>query len=101
MLNHRRVWALLWMCAIAVAQPGAGQFASVSGVVANSVTGQPVLRAHVVLSPIGAATETYGAMTDAAGRFSILRIPPGSYNMNAERVGYIRGVSIAVKLQAG
>jgi hypothetical protein len=99
--NSRRLGVLLWACAIAAAQPEAKQFANVSGVVVNSVTGQPILRAHVVLSAVDGTTEVYGAMTDAGGRFSILRMLPASYTVSVERIGHIRTFSGPMKLQAG
>ena len=99
--NNRFALGFLWTCAVVGAQTGAGQFASVSGAVTNSVTGQPIHRAHVVLNPVSSTTEIYGAMTDATGKFSILRIPPGSYSLHAERIGHILGNPQVITLQAG
>jgi hypothetical protein len=99
--NSRLFAALLWTCAIAAAQPGVGQSANVSGVVVNSVTGQPVLRAHVLFSPMDLGAESYGAISDAGGKFSILRLPPGQYNVSVHRIGHLHLVPGPVTLQAG
>ena len=60
-----------------IAQP-APQPASVSGTVTNSVTGEPILRAHVTLhcdagDPQGGAQKTYGALSNAKGAFGRIR----------------------------
>ncbi|SPF34854.1 conserved exported hypothetical protein [Candidatus Sulfopaludibacter sp. SbA4] len=83
-------------CGMAVAQtapPAADEKpASVSGVVTNSVTGEPLLRAHVTLrggfNPSNQTPQTYGAMTGAEGKFSITALRPGSYSVSAERIGF-------------
>jgi uncharacterized protein (DUF2141 family) len=65
------------------------QAASVSGAVTNALTGEPILRAHVTM--IGGASgrrQTFGALTNAAGKFSITGMPPGRYITKAERVGF-------------
>ena len=99
--SSKILFGVLCAGAAAMAQSGAGEFASVSGIVTNSVTGQPVLRAHVLVSPQNSAAEAYGALTDAAGKFSVVRVPPGSYSVAVQRTGYIPGGSAMLKLQAG
>jgi hypothetical protein len=86
---------LTGLCAAALAQtpPAAtDQPASVSGVVTNSVTGEPIVRAHVSLRPMSNRPNTtqqpYGAMTDAEGKFSITSVPPATYMVSAERGGF-------------
>ena len=86
---------LLVLCASLPAQlvlPGAAP-ASVSGVVTNSLTGEPVLRAHVVLhsytvGPDG-VPQTYGALTNQEGKFTITQLPPGRYVASADRAGFV------------
>lgn len=58
---------------------------SVTGSVANEVTGEPLAHAHVLLSGF---PNTFGAITTVDGRFSIVAIPPGTYTLFAERRGY-------------
>jgi protocatechuate 3,4-dioxygenase beta subunit len=86
---------LLVLCASLPAQlvlPGAAS-ASVSGVVTNSLTGEPVLRAHVVLhsSTVGpdGLPQTYGALTNQEGKFTITQLPPGRYVASADRAGFV------------
>jgi protocatechuate 3,4-dioxygenase beta subunit len=77
-------WAAL--LALAVAVPAwAQEKASVTGTVTNSLTGAPVLRAHVILR---GGQQKFGALTNGEGKFSIAGIPPGSYLVTAERVGF-------------
>ncbi len=75
------------VCAFAQTSPPA---ASVSGVVANAVTGAPVLRAHVTLRGyINNKQQTYGALTNGEGKFTIAPLPPGRYSASVERVGFV------------
>jgi hypothetical protein len=80
----------------------APQPASVSGTVTNSVTGEPILRAHVMVrctSGDRQKVQNYGALTNEKGEFSITPIPPGDCSANAERVGFVssmRGESYAL-----
>jgi hypothetical protein len=57
------------MAQTAVLQLPGKPAATVEGRVMNSVTGEPVSRAHVLLEIVG--QQTFGAVTDADGRFSI------------------------------
>jgi protocatechuate 3,4-dioxygenase beta subunit len=73
---------------------------SIEGQVMNSLTGEPVRKAHVTLNGMGSPNSrgvagplTYGAVTDAGGRFTIQDIEPGSYFMVAERNGFTDGQS--------
>jgi hypothetical protein len=76
---------LLVSCAAAQEQ------SSLAGRVVNAITSQPLNRAHVRLA-VGAFYEppsaVYGAMSNSEGRFSISRIPPGSYLVEPELSGY-------------
>ena len=68
--------------------------ASVTGLVTNSVTGGPILRSHVVLRPAGSGKpeinlSTYGALTNAEGKFTISRLPSGRYSVSADRIGFV------------
>ncbi len=69
--------------------PPPDKTATVEGTVTNSVTGEPILRAHVSLMGFTNGTQqTFGALTDAAGKFSVTGLPPGSYSVQAERTGF-------------
>src|SRR5258707_10224486 len=51
---------------------------SVSGSVTNSVTGTPLARAHVVVMIFGnTGRQVSDAVTDAQGKFTIGKLPPG------------------------
>jgi hypothetical protein len=66
--------------------------ASIAGVVLNSLTGKPLDGVHVRLVGFGSdhwLTSVYGAMSNAAGRFSIEAVPPGVYIVALERRGFI------------
>lgn len=68
------------------------QPAGISGTVTNSVTGEPVLRAHVMVacsSDDRQQGQTYGALTNEKGAFSIIPLPPRSCWLNVERVGFV------------
>jgi Carboxypeptidase regulatory-like domain len=71
----------------------AGQTASVEGVVVNQSTGQPLSGAHVRVLTGDVATVTvervYGAISDAAGHFSISGIKPGLYLIVPELTGFV------------
>ena len=60
---------------------------SAEGVVINSVTGQPVKKANVMLR--GSQGVAYSAVTDAAGHFLIENIEPGRYQSIAAGDGFI------------
>ena len=108
--NSRVLAVLAAACAVVLGQtpPAAtDQPADVSGVVTNSVTGEPVVRAHVSLHPTSnrpnSTQQPYGAMTDAEGKFSITSVPPATYFVLAERVGFeaAQTTSRAIKINPG
>jgi len=82
--------ALTWApCAVlavsphpVVAQDPAAQSGRVTGVV-NSETGQPVPGAQVTV--VGTSV---GAVTGDDGRYNIVRVPPGTYQVRAQRIGF-------------
>jgi len=71
----------------------APQPASVSGTVTNAVTGEPILRAHVMVRCMAdgrqKGQQTYGALTNEKGEFSITPVPPGDCSIGAEHVGFV------------
>lgn len=76
--------------------------AVLSGRVLNAKTGEPIRRANVVLRPFGSSSWTgsmvmappgaapYAATTNAEGKFRIDAVEPGSYQIMAERQGFVR-----------
>jgi len=74
----------------------ADRLSSVKGIVTNAVTGEPLRKAYVGLE--GKAGNS--AITDDKGRFSIEKIEPGAYRLEAERPGFLRDV-VQLTLTAG
>src|SRR5215471_15164788 len=102
--GHRPV-ALLALTAALFAQPPAPRPpASVEGEVRNSVTGEPIERAHVVLNGAGGNPERYGTLTNAEGKFVIAGIPAGPYIYTLDRTGFVSAPNASaneLKLQPG
>jgi protocatechuate 3,4-dioxygenase beta subunit len=63
--------------------------ASISGTVTSSATGEPIPKVRIILSPDQGNKQSYGAITDAGGNFSIDNIAPGRYDLSAEHRGYV------------
>jgi hypothetical protein len=87
----RRFWRnsiglLLGACAFA--QPPTT--VDVSGSVTNSLTGEPVPKAHVTLERQPGSR--YGAISTAEGKFAIAGLPPGTYYATVERTGYLQAI---------
>ncbi|MCX7985107.1 MAG: TonB-dependent receptor [Bacteroidetes bacterium] len=61
----------------------AGTTGKIDGVVKSKNTGEPLIGANVMV--IGTSL---GAATDIEGRFTILYIPPGTYNVQVSCIGY-------------
>ncbi|MEX0737306.1 MAG: TonB-dependent receptor [Bacteroidota bacterium] len=55
----------------------------ISGIVVDKATNGPLVGANVILKGT-----TLGAATDEDGRYFILNIPPGSYELSASVIGY-------------
>ena len=81
----RRVLGLaLALAAASVFAPEAeAQTGKVTGVVTDQATGAPLEGAQVFLTGTG-----YGALTNANGRYFILNVPPGTYQVSTRRIGY-------------
>jgi len=65
--------------------------ASVEGTVTNSLTGEPLARAHVTFNGYARGKQLkYGAISRADGKFTIAALPAGNYSATAERVGFVK-----------
>lgn len=63
---------------------------TVEGSVVNSITGEPLKKAHLSLRPLGAPGGTpYGAETDGAGHFLFDGVDPGRYILSISRNGFV------------
>lgn len=81
-----------WLPALALASLCLAQKepCTVEGQVFNAASGEPLKRVQILLRP-AASGGGFGAVSDTAGRFHILNVPPGRYIMSAERGGFVRG----------
>lgn len=70
-----------------------GDKCSVEGTVINSVSGEPVKKAHVTLVPFAKGASRYSTVTDAAGHFLIDEADAGRFQLMADRSGYIQPAS--------
>ena len=65
----------------------------ITGVVKDASTGEPVVGANVVIEGT-----LMGASADEKGAFTILSVPPGTYNIVASAVGYSRAITRGVQV---
>jgi protocatechuate 3,4-dioxygenase beta subunit len=86
----RRAMVLLFLCHGLGAQSqqavDPASLARVEGRVVNSVTGEPLRKADLMLH--GSAGSGYSAASDASGHFIIEKVAPGDYNLTAEHQNY-------------
>src|ERR1700682_2005904 len=85
----RGMLALLFLvlfAGIAAAKPVLPRNADITGVVADSVSGQPLASAEV--SVMQGAQVIYNASTDAFGRYTAHNISPGNYTVTARFLGF-------------
>ena len=81
--------ALLFMSRLAVAQAPAAATGSLTGTVLDSLSRQPVAYATVVLLPAAASeTPVSGVAADDKGKFSLTKLPAGSFRLRVLYVGY-------------
>ena len=84
----------LLLVAVLAATPALAANGKVSGVV-KSAEGEPVVGANVVLEGT-----TLGTAADAAGKYFILNVPPGTYRVRASGVGFTPKVMTNVRVNA-
>jgi protocatechuate 3,4-dioxygenase beta subunit len=85
------VLALLSAFRLAAQNPNAPCI--VEGQVLNAVTGEALSKAHVTLSEVtGRGGNVQAATTDSTGRFTLQNVTSGTYQLYAERNGYLHGV---------
>jgi hypothetical protein len=85
------------------------QTAAIEGVVVNQATGRPMAGVHVRFLSMSSAAEgqPYGAISNAAGHFSIASLPAGTYSAEARQHGFFymppkgQGLVPRVSLKAG
>ncbi len=76
-----------------VANASATNFGKVSGKIVDKETGEPLVGANVVIEG-----QSLGAATDENGEYIVLLVPPGSYDVRVEYIGFqpvvIKGVEV-------
>jgi len=89
-------------CLCLSAQP-----AALEGIALNDGTGTPLAGVHVSLISVafGASLpepdDAYGAISDAAGHYSIHNIRPGAYYLNPSHAGFVSAAAPNITLNAG
>ena len=94
----RRIFTVLSLLTLIIALLTPNTLAagsSLGGVVRDAVTGEPLLGANVVLMGTGK-----GASTDNEGKYNILNVSPGTYNLKVSYIGY-REQSMSITLNEG
>lgn len=68
----------------------------IAGTVVDSLGGRPLAGVQVTV-----AATRLGALTDSVGRYTITNVPPGSYTVEARRLGFAPAVRRGVVVAAG
>ena len=81
--------------AVALPPTPPGDLCTLEGQVFDASTGQPLRKATISLNPtrmspgMAAAPRSYGATTDAAGKFSVSGMEPGQYRVSASHASFL------------
>ncbi len=65
------------------------QLCKVEGRVVNAVTGEPLRKVSLTLRRMAASADTVIATSDQEGRFVFESVEPGTYQLTAERAGFL------------
>jgi TonB-dependent receptor len=90
------VVAGLTVCLLAVAAGVSAQNVTMHGVIYDAATGEPLSSAGVFV--VGASL---GATTDLDGKYSIVNVPPGTYDIRVSCQGYSTKTVTGINLVAG
>jgi len=89
----RIVWLLIMGSQIILA----GTAGKLTGRITDATTGEPLIGVNVIIAATG-----QGAASDVDGRYYILNVPPGEYDLRCSMIGYseqhIQGVRVMVDL---
>ncbi|MCI0514759.1 TonB-dependent receptor, partial [candidate division KSB1 bacterium] len=93
---HKRIfWLSFLMFCFAAFSIHAANYGKISGKVFDKETGEPLIGASVLIE----GTQL-GAATDLSGKFVILQIPPGEYNLRVDMMGFSSVRQTEVKVQS-
>jgi hypothetical protein len=102
MVYRQDVWKYLRVLAIAtIAIVTAGQAAAqntgtIAGTVTDGETGGPLATVQIFLQ----GTQ-FGSLSTSTGTFTLNNIPPGTYTVIAQRIGYTEARQTGVTVSAG
>lgn len=86
---HRLLISFFLISASAASTPSAPQQSfRIAGVVVDSVSGAPLDRAELTISPVANLDQTLVSRTSSDGKFLFTGLPPGKYRLSASRSGY-------------
>lgn len=96
----RRRWLFATLLGVAIAAPitaAQAQTGKLTGVVTDAESGKPIEGVAVVIQGT-----TLGANTNASGRYFIIQVPPGSYTVQARRLGYqsVNATNVQIAIDA-
>jgi len=57
-------------------------------------------RELIVGAPVRVISSTYGAQSDSGGTFNISELPPGTYDIVANYIGYEQAIASHIDIQA-
>ncbi len=94
----RRTWFIATVLGVALAAPitaAQAQTGKLTGIVTDAETGKPVEGVSVVIQGT-----TLGSNTNATGRYFIIQVPPGSYSVQARRLGFqsVTATNVAITI---
>jgi Outer membrane receptor proteins, mostly Fe transport len=81
----RLIFLMLTLVVVTVSQLWSGTTGKIAGTLTDKSSGEPLLGANI--SVIGTSL---GAVSDINGQYTILFIPPGTYNVQVSYIGYKR-----------
>ena len=97
-LNIPTVLIICMICFILVVSTSPAQtdmLGSITGIILDNDNGEPLYGVNVILKGT-----VLGAATDQDGRFEILRLTPGTYDIEASMIGYRKGEQ-SVRISSG
>jgi photosystem II stability/assembly factor-like uncharacterized protein len=68
-------------------------FGKISGIVRDSINGEPIIGASIVI-----LDSPYKTKTDIDGKYNIIQIAPGTYSVKASSIGYRQHTSTNIKV---
>jgi len=88
---HKIFFTILFLLSINIFPQG--QSGKISGVVIDATTQEPLIGANVLIEGTN-----FGAATNVDGKFVILNISPGIYNITASMIGYSKSTEKGVEV---